>query len=198
MLKPDPSSKRQISADGPILLWRDAREGGREVLALSVSACANDECACRDVIIEGWRFGEELRAVTLEGESIKFFRKAGSPALAGSVLYASIDVDTETIVVSDDGPAPQPWAMEWFRRELDSELLAIFRKRFAEAKLPQAPTPDWRKQDWSWWRPGMDAAGSTSTSRMRSSRSRSAARSTPSPTSIASSRTAPVTRSAST
>ena len=45
MLKPDPTQKRQLTDEGPMLLWRDRQGGGREALARSVQACANPECS---------------------------------------------------------------------------------------------------------------------------------------------------------
>lgn len=149
MFKPNPATARQLSDDGPIALWRDGRQG-REGLLISARGCENPECTCAEVQLEAWLVGEQLRAVNCEDERIEF-TFAGTRAVEKKVLRASIDVHTGAI--TPNAKQSKGWALEWFRKECDAELLSSLRGQLAAAKRTTTPF-DWRTADWSGWLPG--------------------------------------------
>lgn len=153
MLKPDPSLRRQLAPEGPMLLWRTATDGRREALTLLTDACANAECPCRDVVVQGWLTGEDLVSVTSDDVTVKMIKKPGAAKGGGTVLTVAIDIDTGTLSRPEGAPSSERWAMEWLKQELDPDLLSVLRARFASAKVARPPF-DWRKADWSWWKPG--------------------------------------------
>jgi hypothetical protein len=71
-------------------------------------------------------------------------------------------VDLESGEVADDrstgSPPSEPWALEWLRSELDGPFLAVLEGRLEAGKRNGQPPYDWRKDDWSWWEPGMDVS----------------------------------------
>ena len=154
MLKPNPASRRQLTADGPMALWRDGTNG-REGLVLSIQACASLKCPCRDVAIEGWVVSDQLLGVSFERQVIRFSFD-GQPRLPErKVLDVSVDVDTGA--VTPDTKSSQSWAIDWFRKECDVEMLTSLRGQFAGAKQAVVSPPfDWRTADWSGWTPGRD------------------------------------------
>lgn len=163
MLKPDPSQRRQLAADGPMLLWRDRQGGGREGLALSAHACSNPECNCRKIMIEGWSVGANLSGFACtEGELTFVINPGPEGERERRVLWAAVDLDdgaVTPVVAKAKTGAPSksdPWAVEWLRSEMDGPLLETLRERFRAEKSKPRPPHDWRKDDWSWWEPGME------------------------------------------
>lgn len=140
-----------------MLFWRDGAGGRREGLVLVTRACANVDCSCRDLLVEGWQTTDELMGVSASNDTgpIRFVSRSDR-GREQRVLWANFDVDAGTVRQAADAPASKPWATEWLRGELDAELLANLRARFADAKTARQAPSDWRKQDWSWWRPGKD------------------------------------------
>ncbi len=155
VLKPDPSSARQLSTDGPMAIWRDGTNG-REGLVLSVQACGNAKCSCRDVAIEGWAVGEQLIGVSFNGLAIRFSFDGRPRTEERRVLAVSVDVDTGA--VTHDAKRSESWAVEWFRKECDPELLESLRGQFDAAKRHASAPFDWRTADWSGWEPGRDVS----------------------------------------
>lgn len=157
MLKPDSSLERQLADTGPMLLWRDRAGGGREGLALTVHACANPRCPCRDAAVDGWLVGGDLIGLSCNDEKISFVVPTGAQP-ERKVLWASVDVDDGSVGAIEGAARSEPWAIEWLRGALDKELLGNLRQRFLAAKHDQGKRPpyDWRKGDWSHWKPGMD------------------------------------------
>lgn len=156
MLKPDSAKARQLTVDGPMALWRNGTDG-REGLVLSIQACGNLKCPCRDVAIEGWVVGEQLIGVSFERQVIRFSFDGQPRVPERKVLDASVDVDTG--IVTPDTKRSESWAVEWFRKECDPEMLASLRGQFDAAKKGVSSPPfDWRTADWSDWVPGRDVA----------------------------------------
>jgi hypothetical protein len=157
MLKADAAQSRQLPEAGPLLLWRDAAAGGREGLVLLAQACANPKCDCRDVLVEGWYVDDRLLAVEEKGEDLQFYFAAPMRAAERSVILASVNVESGALK-----PVPkdtEAFAAEWLRRALDANLLAALKQRFHAAKLPESRPPfDWRKEDWTSWKPGTSVA----------------------------------------
>ena len=155
MLKPNPANPRQLTADGPMALWRDGTYG-REGLVLSIQACGNPKCSCRDVGIEGWVVGEQLIGVSFEQRVIRFSFDREPKVPERKVLGVSVDVDTGT--VTPDPKRSETWALDWFRNECDPEMLASLRRQFdaAKKKVSSSPPFDWRTGDWSRWEPGRE------------------------------------------
>ncbi len=154
MLKPDSTKARQLTADGPMALWRNGTDG-REGLVLSVQACGNLKCPCRDVAIEGWVVGEQLIGVSFERQVIRFAFDGSPRTPERKVLDVSVDVDTGK--VTPDAKRSQSWALEWFRKECDAELLTSLRGQFDAAKKTASSPPfDWKTADWGGWVPGRD------------------------------------------
>jgi hypothetical protein len=101
---------------------------------IGMACCDNPECKCRELVLylepfeaEGWL--EPLPEVT-----------------------ARVQVDTGEIVSLSEGCTPE------FRRSLESLLsgnaLSLLRERFRRMRLQLDPDA-WKKQDWSWWEPGL-------------------------------------------
>jgi hypothetical protein len=55
-----PGATRQLSEDGPLLLWREPQGGGVEGLLLDVTVCDGRFCTMRHV--QGLRVGEDLHS----------------------------------------------------------------------------------------------------------------------------------------
>jgi hypothetical protein len=156
MLKLDSTKTRQLAATGPMALWRDGT-AGREGLVLSAQACASPTCLCRDVAIEGWVVGDQLIGVSFDGLAIRFSFNGTPRVRERKVLDADVNVDSG--VVTPDEKRSEGWATEWFRKECDAEMVASLRGQFdAAKKKATAPPSDWRKDDWSKWKPGGDVA----------------------------------------
>jgi hypothetical protein len=51
-LKANPRLSRQLTLEGPMLLWRDKAGGGREGLLLTTDVCTNPSCTDRHVTIQ--------------------------------------------------------------------------------------------------------------------------------------------------
>lgn len=152
MREADPTLSRQLSADNPLVLWRDRAGGGREGLVLALTACANPGCDCAEVQVEGWRVPQTLQWVVARDSTVRFRFRDGlhkSPA----VLFATVDVGTGSVRPARDAAPTDKAALEWVRRELDPELLGVLKEFRARGKAPQPPALDWRDADWSWWGP---------------------------------------------
>ena len=156
MLKPDPSQKRQAADGGLTVLWRERQGGGREGLALLANACSNPGCECREVVVDGWLTDDTLAGVSWDEHQFTFVTSAAAGAGGRQVFRLAINIDNGEIAVEGTGHT-EPWTVEWLRGELDAQLLGTLRRRFQVAKQ-QKPTPphDWRKNDWTWWKPGLD------------------------------------------
>jgi hypothetical protein len=158
-LKADPSVKRQIQNEGPMAVWRDAPGGGREGLVLLFQACSNPSCPCRDVFLEGWLVDNRLRRVAANDDRFVFEIASGGQA-ERRLFFARVDLENGE--VADDrstgSPPSEPWALEWLRSELDGPFLAVLEGRLEAGKRNGQPPYDWRKDDWSWWEPGMDVS----------------------------------------
>ncbi len=130
----DPGSRRQLTARGPILLWRDGTAGRREGLVCLVSACPNPACGCRDVWIDGLLI--DYRAIAVSGgeRRLRVSWPAGSapPATRSWPLRATVDIDKRTVTPRGDGVRTD--LVEWLSGELDEQLLALLRERFQLAK----------------------------------------------------------------
>jgi hypothetical protein len=159
-LEADPSLSRQLPADGPMALWRDAPAGGREGLVLAFQACANPSCPCQNVFLEGWLVDENLDRVALEDDGEISFEVIPGGRSQPSVLLVRVDLETGEL--ADNAPPGTPpselWALEWLRSEMGGPLLTALKKRSEEGKRRASLPYDWRKDDWSWWKPGMDVS----------------------------------------
>ncbi|MDP1824347.1 MAG: SEC-C metal-binding domain-containing protein [Archangium sp.] len=158
MLKPDSTLARQLSADGPMLLWRVGPDGRREGLAISTEMCVKSTCPCRGIVVRGWRAGDDLVGACIGDGRVTLARKSEGGARDDGVLCASVDVDTREVAHVNGAPFSQDWALEWLNAELDDELFELLRARFAAGKAHRPAAIDWRKEDWSWWKPGLDVA----------------------------------------
>jgi hypothetical protein len=131
--KADPTQARQLSLEGPILLWRDQQKGGRrEGLLLTTDVCANPACTDRHIGVEALRVGNDLLAVELDRREIATAYPAGTTSKTQEAFFVSVNPDDGR--VEPQGDVPDPEALAWFRSEIDAELLAILLARFEGAR----------------------------------------------------------------
>lgn len=155
MFNADPKESRQLATAGPMALWRDGEDGGREGLLLSVHACMEPTCPCRKVRIDGWLVTGDLSSIDSKVVEAAF-RFGGTPHKSSQrALLASVNVDTGEVAADTEFTTPS--AIEWFKKELDPEMMKalVGQCLSAKARPVEASAPfDWRKDDWSWWNPG--------------------------------------------
>ena len=156
MLKAQPNQRRQLPEDGPLLLWRDADDGGREGLVLLPHACAEPTCTCRDVHLEGLRVSGRLAGVSANDKHATFRYPPGKEEPTRTSFHVVVDIDDGRVSAHEDAARDNDSeAVAWLEGELDSELLAVLRTRFQRAKRSTPCEHRWQSQDWSWWKPGM-------------------------------------------
>jgi len=140
-LKANPKLSRQLTLEGPMLLWRDKAGGGREGLLLTLDVCTNPSCTDRHVIIQARMVEDTLISAKLSpGKLVTKSRPGPSPGTRPG-FYGSVGVDDGQVELRD--AAPDPDAVAWFKAELDGELRAVLLARFEGARRQgeAAPAP---------------------------------------------------------
>jgi hypothetical protein len=148
-LKANPNLSRQLTLEGPMLLWRDKCGGGREGLLLTVDVCTNPACTDRHAIVDVHVVDDTLISAKVSPGKLVTRSRPGPTPATRSGFYGSVGLDDGQLELRD--AAPDPEAVAWFRAELDPELRAVLLARFegarrrrreaeaAVAKSPEAP-----------------------------------------------------------
>src|SRR6266516_4420834 len=131
-LKANPKMSRQLALEGPMLLWRNKRGGGREGLLLTVDVCTNPSCTDRHVIIQARMVEDTLISAKLSpGKLVTKSRPGPSPGTRPG-FYGSVGLEDGQLELRD--AAPDRGAVAWFKAELDGELRAVLLTRFEGAR----------------------------------------------------------------
>jgi hypothetical protein len=131
-----PFLDRQLADTGPLLFWRPGPNETRDGMLWLAGACTNPLCSCRDahVLIYGTDdrllWAEERDDDKLETETRKI---EGRPPEVERRAKVYIDVDTGDFE-PDDKRNNDSDLVAWAKEQIDGPLLAVLRRRFAEAK----------------------------------------------------------------
>ncbi len=112
---------------------------GEQVLdaKLVIAFCDNAQCHCNDA---------NLYIQTKDGSAW---------AEPSSVVRAQVELDTGELV-GLPADCTQTFRQSLQEQVLGGSLLRLLRERWRRTKLMQDPDSDaWRKEDWSWWKPGL-------------------------------------------
>lgn len=121
----------------------------------------------RDVAPERWtKFPADPGLLSAQGELGKATASLGVPQdRKGRVAQAAVVATTFAAIacgpwlVTPDAKRSESWAVEWFRRECDAQMLASLRAQFDAARRATSSPPfDWRTAAWDGWVPGRDVA----------------------------------------
>lgn len=131
-LKANPKLSRQLTLEGPMLLWRDKAGGRREGLLVTIDVCTNPSCTDRHVTLHA-RVVEDtlISAKLLPGKLVTKSRPGLGPGTRAGFL-GSVGLDDGQVELRD--AAPDPDAVAWFKAELDGELRAVLLARFEGAR----------------------------------------------------------------
>lgn len=132
-LKANPKLSRQLTLDGPMLLWRDGAGGLREGLLLTTDVCENLRCAIRHLGLQALWVEEGLISVTLRRTAIEAKSRPGTNTVSRPAFFVSVGLDDGT-VEPQEGSAADPTALAWLRDALDAELRAVLLARFEGAR----------------------------------------------------------------
>jgi hypothetical protein len=123
----NPNLARRLTADGPVLFWRDRRGGGKEGLLVIVHPCELDPAEL--LTAGGWRVDisvylltESAVTVELDGETVRVIDREGRSESPERAFRASIDMPEVTLVAD---PGADPELVFWVDEELDGELLMV-------------------------------------------------------------------------
>lgn len=134
----NPKLDRQYSHEGPPLLWRDRRRGGREGLLLLLEVCPIPGCLSLRVQAHGVRVDEHLLCVEVDGTDV-VTRHDGPCPEPPDVFHLALDLEAGR--VEQVAPGADRSAVSWLAGALDAELLGALRREFlrlravADAKL---------------------------------------------------------------
>lgn len=131
-----PFLDRQLPEAGPLLFWRPGADETRDGMLWLARACSNALCSCRDahVLIYGtddrllWAEESDDDKLVLEHRDIE-----GRAPRIERRAKVYIDVDSGDIE-ADRNRANDDALVSWAKEQIDEPLLALLRKRFAEAK----------------------------------------------------------------
>lgn len=127
-LKANPTLSRQLSLEGPMLLWRDKAGGGREGLLLTVDVCSNPACTDRHAIVDAHVVEDTLISAKASPGKLVTKNRPGPGPGTRRVFFGSVGLDDGQLELRD--AAPNPEAVAWFKAELDTELRAVLLARF--------------------------------------------------------------------
>jgi hypothetical protein len=128
-LQANPRTSRQLSLEGPMLLWRHKAGGGREGLLLTTEVCENLRCTIRHVGLHALWVEEGLISASLRRTTITTKSLPGTNAVARSAFFLSLGLD-DSAVEPQEGHTTDPVAVAWLKAELDTELRAVLLARF--------------------------------------------------------------------
>jgi hypothetical protein len=131
-----PFLDRQLPEAGPLLFWRPGPDETRDGMLWLAGACTNPQCSCCDAHVliyavdDRLLWAEESANDKLAMEDRKIEGRAPAVERRAKVY---IDVDTGDLD-PDDKRDNDPALVAWAKEQVDEPLLALLRRRFAEAK----------------------------------------------------------------
>ena len=128
-LKANPKLSRQLTLEGPMLLWRDKAGGGREGLLLTTDVCENLNCTKRHLGIHALWVEEGLVSASLRWTTITTKSRPGTNEVARPAFFVSLGLD-DSAMEPQEGHCTDPVALAWLKDELDVELRAVLLARF--------------------------------------------------------------------
>jgi hypothetical protein len=128
-LKANPKLSRQLTLEGPMLLWRDKADGGREALLLTTDVCENLKCTTRHIGVHALWVEEGLVSASLSRTTITTKSRPGTNEVARPAFFVSLGLDDGSME-PQEGSRTDPSALAWFKTELDTELRAVLLARF--------------------------------------------------------------------
>jgi len=150
----------QLDDGGPFLIWQDEEQAkpGRGMV-LWTMICDNPECKCRQVQIRAMAVDDRFKRMRVKGDDFMFSipqeEVAGLP-IPEKRLFAAVDVDTEEVSLSQ-GASEGEQDLELLgllKEKMKGNLLDTVRRRWRAVEKNRDPD-QWRRQDWSWWEPGL-------------------------------------------
>jgi hypothetical protein len=126
-----PQRDRQVTPEGPILLWRDRDRGGREGLLLVPRGCPFPTCPDRHVDLAVYPLTPAVAVVEVDEERVWTIDKDG----AIDRLWLEFEADVELTPPSfEPDLLAEPDLVGWVKRELDAELLAALARELERAR----------------------------------------------------------------
>lgn len=125
MLEARPQERRQLAPTTPWIFWRDAPAGGgREGFACLAYACADPDCPCTQVTLQGVMVDQRLLRITAAGDRLDCEYRDGDQA-GGAPQPVAVHVDFETgevMAEAEDGDRSTELA-SWLGEQTDGEVL---------------------------------------------------------------------------
>lgn len=132
VLDVDPKLDRQFTREGPVLLWRDGEGGRRDGLLVVLHPCAFPTCPDRHVDLEVYRLTDTVRQIEVTVEGAWAIHGDGLEETLELDVWAAIELDRDDALrAAPDAPAD---VVAWLEKELDGELMAVVKSRFASAR----------------------------------------------------------------
>lgn len=150
-------AQRQIGRkEGLVVVWREV-EAGREALVLRVSACANPECPCDDVHLDGVLVGHSFLEVRRRQRNLVLTCLKDTPRTRPE-RPVSLTIDVRFGAIREaraEGVADADLAA-WMATHLDDDLLDFLhdvRSDFKGLRDERCAEPVWREGQWARWTP---------------------------------------------
>jgi len=145
---------------GPFVVWNDDEQVKlRHGMVLQTLICDNPECECRQVQIRAMVVEDRLRGIEVEENKLTFRlpeEDVANLAIPEKQLYAVADVDTGEVSLAEGAPENEHnlEMLRLLKEKMRGPILETVRRRWRAVKK-QVDPEQWRRQDWSWWEPGL-------------------------------------------
>jgi hypothetical protein len=144
---------------GPFVVWDDdGQEKPRHGMVLCTLICDNPECECRQAQIKAMPVDDRLKGMGVESDRLTFRlseEDAANLSIPEEQLSAALDVDTGEVCLAEGAPESKHnlEMLALLKAKLRGNVLETVRRRWRAVK--KIDREQWRRQDWSWWEPGL-------------------------------------------
>ena len=149
----------QLDDGGPFVVWDDdGQEKPRHGMLLWTLICDNPECECRQAQIKAMAVDDRLKGMGVEGDKLAFRlseEDVANLSIPEKQLSAALDVDTGEVSLAEGAPGSEHdlEMLGLLKAKLRGDILETVRRRWRAVK--KIDREQWRRQDWSWWEPGL-------------------------------------------
>jgi hypothetical protein len=145
---------------GPFVVWNDDEQvKPRHGMLLQTLICDNPECECRQVQIRAMAVEDRLKGIGVVDNKLTFRlpeEDVVNLAIPEKQLHAVADVDTGEVSLAEGSPENEHdlEMLGLLKEKMRGRILETVRRRWRAVKK-QIDHEQWRRQDWSWWEPGL-------------------------------------------